>query len=202
MSHDECFICFEDLHHGVLFGCNHQVCIHCFMKLEMNLCPFCRFPIHKVEHIHNSHHIPPFLQKICKNDDIFSFVLLQIIHSSPELFKYKTLVREIYSWQISHDIKILYIQEIRTLFQYIHPEKNQILILLLHLTALSWFLNDKILILESNDNIHRTLVFFPITILINIIMLGYSIYILCAYRQIRDYKFSNRNKIQLENLMV
>jgi len=202
MSHDECFICFEKLLHGVLFGCNHWVCIHCFMKLEANLCPYCRFPIHQTKLLHNSQPIPSFLQKICKNDDIFSFVLLQMFHSSPELFKYKTLVKEIYSWQIRHDFKMLYLREVRTLFRYIHPENKQILILLLNLTAVSWLLSDKILIIESNNNIERTLVFFPVTLLINIIMLGYSIYMLYVYRQIRNYKFSNRNKIQLENLMV
>lgn len=200
----ECFICFENILHGVKFGCNHEICIYCFMKLESNLCPYCRFPIHKVKIIHYSNHIPLFLKKICKTDDIFSYILLQIYHSNPKMFNFNDLSKDIYKWTISPKIKRLYIREIIVMYKFIHPEKKQLLIFLLNALFLSYFHRNEVYFIKYHPNYsyhYYQIILYPIFVILFIITFLYTLFFLLEYKSLKKFNFKEREKIKIENLM-
>ena len=42
MDHpEECFVCFYETEHFVVFKCSHKVCPTCYPKLRSPLCPVC-----------------------------------------------------------------------------------------------------------------------------------------------------------------
>lgn len=197
----DCFICFDSILHGISFNCKHEICIHCFMKLETNLCPYCRFPIYNIKITHYSTYIPPFLKNICKEKDIFTYVLLQIFHTNIN-FTLNELYNDIKKWSIPLYIKELYIKEIKILYNYIRPEKKQILILLFNLSFISCLARNIIIIIDNNPYTKKTLVFYPLFILINMVFLLYSIHIFYEKIQINNYNFNERKKIKIENIMI
>ena len=203
----DCFICFEPLVHGVSFGCKHEICLYCFMKLEANLCPYCRFPMHKFKMVHYSSYIPPFLNKICKTRDLFSYVLLQIYHTQLHLFHYKWLIRDINKWTIHPDVKKLFIHEIKVLYRYIHPDKKQILILLFHIFCVSFVTRNEVFLVNSSmynnvNSYNSYIVMYPMFILASLIFLGYLIYYLYEYRKLYNFNYYARNKIKIENIIT
>jgi len=200
----DCFICFENILHGIKFGCNHEMCIYCFMKLETNLCPYCRFPMHTTFLTHNSTHIPPFLKTICSSKDLFSFLLLQIYHTQHQLFNFRNLICDIKKWTIHPDVKQLYIREIKVLYQFMHPEKKQLLILLFNiLFALFLIRNDVYLVRVQPYSLARiSLVMYPVFIICFCIFTGYYLYYLWEKRSLKKFNFKKRNKIKIENIMT
>jgi hypothetical protein len=38
---EECIICFYETTNFVVFECTHQVCVHCYPRLQIPLCPIC-----------------------------------------------------------------------------------------------------------------------------------------------------------------
>lgn len=198
----ECFICYDILFHSVKFGCFHEICIHCFMKLESNLCPYCRCPIYQISIKHYSNHIPPFLKEICKVRDILSFVLLQIVHNNVELMNWQNLLNDIKTWNIGNNIKTIYKREINILFQqkFLNTTNRNILIGLLYLSFLSLFIKNSVIQIIENG-IHKQLVLYPIYIMINLSTLGYIIYLFVEYKKSCTYNYLAREKIKIENLM-
>ena len=196
----ECFICFESILHGISFSCKHEICIYCFMKLDQNLCPYCRFPIFNTTMVHYSKHIPPFLNKICKGDDIFKYVLLQIYHTNDNMFCIHTLIRDIQTWNIKNHIKKIYIREIKVLYKYIHPENNQILFLLINLSLIASFLRNEEYTISSYPY-KRTIMLYPLFVISNILTMIFTIFYLNKCRKRNKYDFSKRNKIKIENIM-
>lgn len=196
----KCFICYDAILHGIMFSCKHEICVHCFMKLDKNLCPYCRTPIHETHITHYSHHIPPFLRIICKNKDIFSYVLLQIYHTNISLFTPKNLITEINSWCMDINITNLYIHEIKVLFKLIHPEKYQLLILLSNLLFLSFLFKDNVIIIHEYPY-EKIIVFYPIFLLLLIFTFLCALYIVYQYIKLQKFDFQKRNEIKIENIM-
>lgn len=201
----ECFICFESIFHGVKFGCKHEICIYCFMKLECNLCPYCRFPMYELKIIHYSTHIPPFLKEICKSDDPFSYILLQIYHSNPRLINLYLLIRDIKKWSIPYKIKRIYINEIMGFYKFIHPEKKQILILLFNILFLSFITRNDIYFVRFNPqypNVQTYIEIYPLFIIFSCCFILYSLYYLYEYKKLTTFNFKEREKIKIENFMI
>ncbi len=196
----DCFICFDNILHGVLFNCKHEICIYCFMKLNVNLCPYCRSTIFLPEITHYSEHIPPFLKTICKSKDIFSYVLLQIYHTNIDLFTSKFLINDIKQWCMHSYIKKLYINEIRILFKKIHPEQLQSFILLFNLGFFSYLIKDNVIILKGRIE-DKIIVLYPVFLLIIGFIILYAIYLIGQYNQIGNFQFRQRKLIKIENIM-
>jgi hypothetical protein len=196
----KCFICYDSILHGVMFSCKHEICIHCFMKLDKNLCPYCRTPIHETHITHYSQHIPPFLRIICKNQDIFSYVLLQIYHTNIYLFTPNNLIKEINSWCMDINITNLYIHEIKVLFKLMHPEKYQLLILLSNLLFLSFLFKDNVIIIHEYPY-EKIIVFYPIFLLLLIFTSLCGLHITYEYIKLQKFNFQKRNEIKIENIM-
>ncbi len=202
----DCFICFEPILHGISFGCNHEICTYCFMKLETNLCPYCRFPMYKCKFVHYSSHIPPFLQDICKTKDLFSYVLLQMYYTQWELFHYHRLIHDIHTWTIHEDIKKLYIHDVKILYQYKHPEKKQLLILLFHMLCISFLGRNEIFIVEITQQQYKTsygsIVVYPVFILCMFMFLMYGLYYIYDYRTFYKFHYKERSKIQIKHILT
>lgn len=201
----ECFICFDSILHGIKFGCKHEICIYCFMKLETNLCPYCRFPMHEIKMIHYSNHIPPFLKDICKSDDPFSYIMLQIYHSNPHLMNIHSLIKDIQKWTIPYKIKQIYIHEIKVFYKYIHPEKKQILILLFNIFFLSFITRNDIYFVRFNPqypHFQTYVAIYPLFIIFSCFFIVYSLYYLYEYKKLTSFNFKKREKIKIENFMI
>lgn len=198
----DCFICFENILHGVKFGCNHEICIYCFMKLETNLCPYCRFPMHILFLTHHSTHIPQFLKKICSSKDLFSYILLQIFHTQQHLFTFRNLIKDIHKWTIHPQIKKLYIHEIKVLYKFIHPERKQILIILFNIMILSFLTRNDVYIVRTNpySYISVYVVIYPVFIICLTLFSVYFLYYVWDIQKFKQYNFKERSKIKIENI--
>lgn len=200
----ECFICFENILHGIQFGCKHEMCLYCFMKLEQNLCPYCRFPMHEIQLTHYSKHIPPFLTKICNSKDLFTFILLQMYHTQSQLFRFPLLIQDIRTWSISPRIKQLYIHEIQVLYKYMHPERKQLLILLFNMLLLSFLTRNDIYLVRVHPHFHTEtfIILYPIFVIVLSIFIGYSLFYLWEKRNLQQYNYRQRLEIKIENILA
>lgn len=199
----ECFICYDNILHSVKFNCHHEICIYCFMKLKTNLCPYCRFPMYKVKIIHYSTHVPLLLRQICKPDDIFSYILLQIYHSNPKLISFNELSNDIYKWNIPNYVKKIYIHEIMVIYKFIHPEKKQLLFFLTNLLFVTFFFRNEMFNFH-HENYPKQIVqidIYPVFIMIVIITTIYTLIYLLEYKSLKNFDFKEREKIKIENIM-
>jgi hypothetical protein len=200
----DCFICFENILHGVKFGCKHEMCIYCFMKLETNLCPYCRFPMHETKLTHYSTHIPPLLKKICSSNDLFSYILLQIYHTDQQLFTFRQLIMDIKKWTIHPNIQRIYMHEIQVLYKFIHPEKTQLLIILFNILILSFLTRNDVYLVHVHPHSYTQVyvVIYPIFIICSSVFIGYYLYYLWEMKKLKRYNFKERCKIKIENIMT
>lgn len=206
----DCFICYDKMIHSIKFNCNHEICIYCFMKLEHNMCPYCRSRMTNLTILNYSKVKPHILQRICKINDIFSFILIQLYISNPTIFTFNDLYNDIYTWNIPFNIKQIYIHDIMVMYNFIHPEKIHILVwLFIILSGLFVYRNEMFIMYYIphrksyyyHNYVDVGISMYPIFIITNLITLVYLIYFLFEYKKSKHFQFRERQSIKIENMI-
>jgi hypothetical protein len=160
--------------------------------------------MHITKLMHHSTYIPPFLKKICASKDLFSYILLQIYHTQQQIFSFRNLIKDIRKWTIHPEIKRLYIHEIKVLYQFIHPEKKQLLFLLFNFFIVSFLTRNDIYVVRIHPHsyTHVYIVIYPVFLICCFLFIGYYLYYLREKQKLKQYNFKARKQIKIENIMT